>query len=337
LNKRVAVIPGDGIGPEIFAATLKVLNYMNLPIDFVKVESGKKVWEKFGKPLLREDLEIIRGCDALLKGPIETPVGSGTYESVNVTLRKELDLYANVRPFKSVPELALIPNVDMVIVRENTEGMYSGLEYKLAEDVAIGIRVITKRKSERVLRFAFEYALKREKRKVTVVHKGNILKETCGLFIETARKIAENYPTVKYEEMHVDAAAFKIVNSPQDLDVVVTTNLFGDILSDEAAGVTGGLGMAASANVGEKHAMFEAVHGTAPDIAGRGIANPTGLLRASAMMLEYFGFKNEAEKLNKAIMEALKNREARTPDLGGLGNTETFVNEILKNLEKTSV
>jgi len=335
LSKSVAVIPGDGIGPEIFSAAMKILNSMNLPLEFVKVECGRKVWEKFGKPLLEEDLEVIRGCDALLKGPIETPSGSGTYQSVSVTLRKELDLYANVRPFKSVPELALIPNVDMVIIRENTEGLYSGLEYKLAEDVAISLRVITRRKSERIVKFAFEYALKTGRKRVTAVHKANILKETCGLFVETARSVAAKYPTIKYDELHVDAAAYKIVNSPQDLDIIVTTNLFGDILSDEAAGVTGGLGIAASANVGEKMAMFEAVHGTAPDIAGKGIANPTSLLRASVMMLEYLGFKNEAEKLNKAVMEALKNKEARTPDVGGLGNTETFVNEILKILERT--
>jgi len=335
LSKSVAVIPGDGIGPEIFSAAMKILNSMNLPLEFVKVECGRKVWEKFGKPLLEEDLEVIRGCDALLKGPIETPGGSGTYQSVSVTLRKELDLYANVRPFKSVPELALIPNVDIVIIRENTEGLYSGLEYKLAEDVAISLRVITRRKSERIVKFAFEYALKTGRKRVTAVHKANILKETCGLFVETARSVAAKYPTIKYDELHVDAAAYKIVNSPQDLDIIVTTNLFGDILSDEAAGVTGGLGIAASANVGEKMAMFEAVHGTAPDIAGKGIANPTSLLRASVMMLEYLGFKNEAEKLNKAVMEALKNKEARTPDVGGLGNTETFVNEILKILERT--
>ncbi|MEM1539782.1 MAG: isocitrate/isopropylmalate dehydrogenase family protein [Candidatus Bathyarchaeia archaeon] len=337
MNKSVAIIPGDGIGPEIVSATMKILNSMNLPLEFVKVECGRKVWEKFGKPLLEEDLEVIRDCDALLKGPIETPAGSGTYQSVNVTLRKELDLYANLRPFKSVPGLALIPDVDMVIIRENTEGMYSGLEYRLTEDVAVSLRVITGRKSERIVKFAFEYALKTGRRKVTAVHKANILKETCGLFIETARKIAQKYPTIKYDELHVDAAAYKIVNSPHDLDVIVTTNLFGDILSDEAAGVTGGLGIAASANVGEKKAMFEAVHGTASNIAGKGIANPTSLLRASVMMLGYFGFKNEAEKLNKAIMEALKNKEARTPDIGGLGNTDTFVNEILKNLGKTGL
>jgi len=306
---------------------------MNLPIEYVKVECGKNVWKKTGKPMLEEDLNIIRGCNAILKGPIETPSGSGTYKSVNVALRKELDLYANVRPFKSIPEFALIPNVDIVIVRENTEGMYSGLEYKLSDYVAVGLRVITKKKCERILNFAFDYAIKRGRKKVTAVHKANILKETCGLFIETARKVASKYPTLTYDELHVDTAAYKIVNSPKDLDVIVTTNIFGDILSDEAAGVTGGLGMAASANIGEKQAMFEAVHGTAPDIAGKGIANPTGLLKASVMMLEYLDLSKEAYRLNSAITEALKSRKARTPDIGGQGNTETFVKEILKNLK----
>jgi len=332
LSKKVAVIPGDGIGPEIVSATLKVLNEMNLPIEFVKVECGKKVWEKKGKPILEEDLDVIKSCDALLKGPVETPSGKGTYQSVTVTLRKELELYVNIRPFRSIPELALIPSVDIVIIRENTEGLYSGIEYRINDNVAMGLRVITKNKCEKILGFAFDYALRLDREKVTAVHKANILKETCGLFIETAREIASKYPTIKYDELHVDAAAYKLLSSPQDLDIIVTTNMFGDILSDEAAGITGGLGVAASANIGDKYAMFEAVHGTAPDIAGKGIANPAGLFTASAMMLEYEGFKKEATKLHLAVMKALKNKAARTPDVGGHGDTKTFMKEVLKAL-----
>ena len=213
MSKKVAVIPGDGIGPEIVGVTLEVLNKMNLPIEFVKVECGKKVWERKGKPILEEDLDLIKSCDVLLKGPIETPSGKGTYQSVNVTLRKELELYANVRPFRSIPELSLIPNVDIVIIRENTEGLYSGIEYRVDDNVAMGLRVITKNKCEKILGFAFDYALQLDRKKVTAVHKANILKETCGLFIETARKIASRYPTIKYDELHVDAAAYKLLNS----------------------------------------------------------------------------------------------------------------------------
>lgn len=332
MSRKIAVIPGDGIGPEINEATMKVLREMELPFEFVFLECGRKAWEKRGKPISEDDLEVIKSCDVLLKGPVETPSGRGTYRSVNVTLRKKLELYASVRPFRSVNELALIPDVDIIIVRENTEGLYSGIEYRLNDETALGVRVITRKRSRRILNFAFDYALKLNRSKVTVVHKANILKETCGLFLETAREIASNYPMLKYEELHVDAAAYKLVYLPKELDVIVTTNMFGDILSDEAAGITGGLGIAASANIGDKYVMFEAVHGTAPDIAGKGIANPIGLLRAAGMMIEYLGFREEASRLNSAILEALSDKEARTPDVGGNGNTAKFTNKILKAL-----
>lgn len=332
MNRSVAVIHGDGIGPEIVDATLRVLSDMALPVEFVRVEAGRETWKRTGKPISEETLDVIRSCDALLKGPVETPPGRETYRSVTVTIRRELELYANLRPFKSAVGLALVPNVDIVIVRENTEGMYSGIEHRLNENIAVGLRVITTGGCERILRFAFDYAVKQRRRKITAVHKANVLKETCGLFLEVARKIAEKYNAIAYDELHVDAAAYKLVKAPHDLDVIVTTNMFGDILSDEAAGVTGGLGIAASANVGDKHAMFEAVHGTAPDIAGRGIANPAGLLRASAMMLGCLGFREEASRLHSAVMKSLENRSARTPDVGGFGNTCTFTEEVIKAL-----
>jgi len=336
LSKKIAVIPGDGIGPEIVDATLRVLNEMNLPIEFVTVECGKRVWERKGKPIFEEDLDVIKECDALLKGPIETPGGRGTYQSVTVTLRKKLGLYANVRPFRSIPGLALIPNVNLVIIRENTEGLYSGIEHRISDNVAVGLRVITKEKCEKILGFAFNYALRSGRKRVTAVHKANILKETCGLFVETARKVALKHSAIKYDELHVDSAAYRLISCPQDLDVIVTTNMFGDILSDEAAGITGGLGLSASANIGDKYAMFEAVHGTAPDIVGKGIANPAGLLRASAMMLEHEGFEEEAFKLRSAIIVALKNEHARTPDVRGHGNTKSFIEEVLKVLKSNS-
>ena len=334
MAKRVAVIPGDGIGPEIVQATMKVLEAMELPIEFVWIEAGRRVWEETGRPISEEDLETIKTCDAVLKGPIETPVGPGTYRSVTVRIRKELGLYANVRPVRSIEGLSPTEGVNMVIVRENTEGLYSGIEYRLTPDVAVALRLTTREGARRVCRFAFEYARRKGFRKVTAVHKANILKETCGLFLEEFRKASQNYPEITPEEMHVDAAAYRLVVNPRQFEVIVTSNLFGDILSDLAAGLTGSLGVAPSANVGDGHAMFEAVHGTAPDIAGKGIANPAGLMRSAAMMLDYLGFDDEAGLLERAVLEALKNPEVRTPDVGGSGNTETFTSEVLEFIRR---
>ena len=334
MAKRVAVIPGDGIGPEIVHATMRVLEAMVLPIEFVWIEAGRRVWEETGRPISEEDLETIKTCDAILKGPIETPVGPGTYRSVTVRIRKELGLYANVRPVRSIEGLSPTEGVNMVIVRENTEGLYSGVEYRLTPDVAVALRLTTREGARRVCRFAFEYARRRGFRKVTAVHKANILKETCGLFLEEFRKASQQYPEITPEEMHVDAAAYRLVVNPRQFEVIVTSNLFGDILSDLAAGLTGSLGVAPSANVGYGHAMFEAVHGTAPDIAGKGIANPSGLMRAAALMLDYLGFDDEAGLLEQAVLEALRNPEVRTPDVGGRGNTETFTSEVLELIRR---
>jgi len=334
LAKRVAVIPGDGIGPEIVHATMRVLEAMVLPIEFVWIEAGRRVWEETGRPISEEDLETIKTCDAILKGPIETPVGPGTYRSVTVRIRKELGLYANVRPVRSIEGLSPTEGVNMVIVRENTEGLYSGVEYRLTPDVAVAMRLTTREGARRICRFAFEYARRRGFRKVTAVHKANILKETCGLFLEEFRKASQQYPEITPEEMHVDAAAYRLVVNPRRFEVIVTSNLFGDILSDLAAGLTGSLGVAPSANVGYGHAMFEAVHGTAPDIAGKGIANPSGLMRAAALMLDYLGFDDEAGLLEQAVLEALRNPEVRTPDVGGRGNTETFTSEVLELIRR---
>jgi len=334
LAKRVAVIPGDGIGPEIVQATMKVLEAMELPIEFVWIEAGRRVWEETGRPISGEDLETLKTCDTVLKGPIETPVGPGTYRSVTVRIRKELGLYANVRPVRSIEGLSPTEGVNIVIVRENTEGLYSGIEYRLTPDVAVALRLTTREGARKICRFAFEYARRKGFRKVTAVHKANILKETCGLFLEEFRKASQHYPEITPEEMHVDATAYRLVVNPRQFEVIVTSNLFGDILSDLAAGLTGSLGVAPSANVGDRHAMFEAVHGTAPDIAGKGIANPSGIMRAAALMLDYLGFHNEAGLLERAVLEALKNPEARTPDVGGSGNTETFTSEVLELIRR---
>jgi len=331
---KVAVIPGDGIGPEIMSATVKVLDFLKLPFEFVRVNVGRKAWEKRGAAITDEDLDVIKSCDVVLKGPVETPVGRGTYRSVTVTIRKELGLYANVRPFRSIEGLALIPNVDIVLIRENTEGLYSGIEFRIGEDTALGIRVITRQACERILRFAFEYARRNGRKKVTAVHKANILKETCGLFLEVAKEVSTEYSDIAYDHAHVDAVAYDLLKRPERFDVIVTTNLFGDILSDELAGITGSIGVAASANVGDKYAMFEAIHGTAPDIAGKGIANPAGLMLAASMMLNHVGFSREADLLRSAVMRALTMKKVCTPDVGGRGNTDTFTSAVLDELSK---
>ena len=331
--KKVIVIPGDGIGPEILDATLTVLDKLVSDIEFIRVEAGFKVWQEKGYPISDEDLELIKKYRLILKGPIATPVQRGMYKSVNVLIRKTLDLYANVRLFRSIPGISPFENVNMVIVRENTEGLYAGIECKPTNDTAISLRVITRKGSERVIDYAFRYAVQNNRKKVTIIHKANILRETCGLFLEIAREVAKRYPQIEMDEVIVDAAAYKMIKSPEVFDVVVTTNMFGDILSDEVAALVGSLGLVPSMNVGDNGAMFEAVHGTALDIAGKGIANPTGLLLSAALMLRYLGKKREADILEKAVLRTLE--YCRTPDLGGSSTTKIFVENIIKNLEVT--
>mgnify|MGYP000268171432 CR=1 FL=1 len=308
--------------------------YPKVGFDFEVVQAGLKRWEETGVQISDEDVELIKSCRALLKGPTATPTGPGSFRSVAVTLRKSLDLYANVRPFKSREGVDSVhKDVDLVIVRENTEGLYVGTEYRL-EGGAVSLRLITRRGSERIARFAFELARRQHRRKVTVVHKANILKETCGLFREVCLEIAKGYPDVECDEMFVDAAAYAIARRPQTLDVVVTTNLFGDILSDAAAGVTGGLGVAASANIGDRYAMFEPVHGTAAKYAGKGIANPCGAILAAKMMLEWLGEAEAATRLEKAVEQVLKERRRVTPDLGGGSSTMDMAEAIVEKLKE---
>ncbi|MBC7109810.1 MAG: isocitrate/isopropylmalate dehydrogenase family protein [Archaeoglobi archaeon] len=328
--KRIAVISGDGIGREIIPPVSEIVRSI-APIETIEIEAGYEKWKKSGEAISEEDLEVIKGCDAILKGPTATPVGRGTYRSVNVALRKFLDLYANVRPVKSYGRRfgALSDNIDMVIVRENTEGLYSGIEFSVG-DVAQSIKVITRRGSERIIRFAFDFAKREKRRKVTLVHKANILKETCGLFLEVGRGISESYPDVEFEDMIVDAAAMKMVRYPESFDVVVTTNLFGDILSDLALGTVGSIALGGSANIGERGALFEPVHGSAPDIAGKGIANPSGAIISAGMMLKHLGFRDEGERVLKVLEEILSEGKVLTHDLGG--NTTT--GEFLKYFEK---
>jgi len=329
---KIAVITGDGIGPEITEAAMFVLNSTGLQIEFTKVAAGLNAWETYGNQLPDETIRIIKESDACLKGPTQTPPGPGSFKSATVTLRQLLDLYANVRPVKNHPGVPAVHNgVDMIIVRENTEGLYRGLEYNLG-DSAMTIRTITRRGSERIARFAFELARREKRRRVTAVHKANVLKETCGLFRNVSAEVAKTYPEIQFDEMHVDAAAMRIAMKPQDIDVIVTTNLFGDVLSDEAAGVVGGLGFAPSANVGDRYAFFEAIHGTAPKHAGKWDANPAALILSSAMMLKHLGELDVGLRVESAIDAVLAEGKTVTRDVGGSASTMDFAKAVAQKL-----
>jgi isocitrate dehydrogenase (NAD+) len=329
VTREATLIAGDGIGPEIMQATLLVLDALGVKFDWDEEYGGMSAVDKAGTPLPNATLDSIRHTKLALKGPLTTPVGGG-YRSVNVALRQEFDLYANVRPTKTLVPGGRFEGIDLVIVRENTEGMYVGLDhsFRVGDDpraVAQATSVMTREGCRRICRFAFEYAKTQGRRKVTIVHKANILKATSGLFLETAHQVAKEYEgVVAAEDKIVDNTAMQLVTNPQQFDVIVTTNMFGDILSDEAAGLIGGLGLAPGANIGTKAAIFEAVHGSAPDIAGKGVANPTALMLAAAMMLDHVGELEAGRRLRRAIETVIVTDNVRTRDLGGRAATAEF-------------
>jgi isopropylmalate/isohomocitrate dehydrogenase-like protein len=327
---RLAVIPGPGIGGEVVPEAVRLLESTDLTFDCRYFEIGYEVWQKTGSPVPDDVLAGIRETQACLFGATTTPVGVPGYKSAIITLRRALGLYANVRPAKSYPTQKGMKDVDLVIVRENTEGLYSGMEFELA-DSAYSIRVITRKATERITRFAFDLAMKRSK-KVTVVTKANVLRKSDGLFLEASRKVAEDYPEVEVEEAFVDVTAMRLILKPHIFDVIVTSNLFGDILSDEAAGLVGGLGVAPSANIGADYALFEPVHGSAPRLAGKGIANPMAAIMASKMMLDYLGETGWAERVENAIVTVLEEGKVLTPDLGGSSSTTQVTDAIIKAL-----
>ncbi|MCD6113666.1 MAG: isocitrate/isopropylmalate dehydrogenase family protein, partial [Thermoprotei archaeon] len=294
---KVAVIEGDGVGPEIVREAIRLLNEVGFNAEYIKINAGLKYYEETGKTIEDGALDIIRKTHALIKGPIATPLGPGTYRSVNVWLRKQLGLYANVRPFRSYRGISL-KELDIVVIRENTEGAYSGVEEKIPEG-AVTYRIITREATEKIVRFAFEYARKYGRKKVTVVHKANILKESDGLFRNIFFEIAREYPNIESDEVIVDAAAYKLVKRPHLFDVMVTPNLYGDILSDLVAGVVGGLGLCGSAQIGDNYAAFEPVHGTAVTVAGKGIANPIGEIKAASLMLKWLSERHGDGKLRR--------------------------------------
>lgn len=334
MAQTIAVIRGDGIGPEIMDATLRVLDALGVGLGYEFVDAGLAAHARTGELLPQATLDAISKHRVALKGPLTTPVGEG-FSSINVELRKRFDLYANVRPAISFPGTkARYENIDIITVRENTEGAYIGEGQALSADgqTATLTQKITRRGSERIVRYAFELARQAGRRKVTVVHKANILKSTSGLFLKVAREVASGFPDIETNEMIVDNCCMQLVMNPWQFDVIVTTNLFGDILSDLCAGLVGGLGLAPGANIGSEAAIFEAVHGSAPDIAGRGLANPCALLLGAAQMLDHLGQAPAAQRLRAAIRSTIVAKDRATPDLGGAGSTSTFADAIISRL-----
>jgi isocitrate dehydrogenase (NAD+) len=336
MSKTIAVIPGDGIGPEIMAATLHVLDALDCGLTYDTVEAGMIALEKQGDLLPKPTLDAIAKHKVALKGPLTTPVGGG-FTSINVTLRRHFDLYANVRPAISFPGTkARYDNIDIITVRENTEGAYLSEGQTLSEDgeLATSMIRVTRKGCARIVRYAFEMAVKKGRKKVTAVHKANIIKTASGLFLNVAREIAKDFPQIEFNEMIVDNACMQLVMRPEQFDVIVTTNLFGDILSDLCAGLVGGLGLAPGDNIGEHAAIFEAVHGSAPDIASKGVANPCALLLAAADMLDHLGLVEKGTKLRAAIRDTMANdRDNVTPDIGGKGSTQSFGEAIAKRVK----
>lgn len=337
MGVAVTLIPGDGIGPSIATATVRILEAAGAQIDWDVQVAGMSGVAKYGDPMPDATLDSIKRTKLALKGPLETPVGEG-FRSINVALRKTFDLYANVRPAYSIVQGGRYQNLDIVLIRENTEGLYVGIEHyiKIGDDpraAAESVALITRVGSERIARYAFEYAVRHKRKKVTLVHKANILKYSQGLFLDCGRMVARDYAgRVEFEERIVDAMAMNLVLYPERFDVIVTTNLFGDILSDQISGLVGGLGLAPGANVGVHGAIFEAVHGTAPDIAGKGVANPGALILAGCMLLEHIGERERALNVRRALEGVIREGRSVTRDLGGTATTDDFTDAIIARL-----
>jgi isocitrate dehydrogenase (NAD+) len=328
----VVLIPGDGIGPEVTAAAQTVVQAAGANITWVEAAAGLGAAERYGDPLPAETLDLIRRHRVALKGPCTTPVGKG-FRSINVRLRQGLDLYASVRPVRSLPGVAVpYQNVDLVVVRENTEGLYSGLEHIVVPGVVESLRIVTRTAAERIVRFAFELARHGGRRRITFCHKADVLPQSDGLFLDTARAVADDYPFLEFEELHVDALCMQLALDPTRFDVLVMENLFGDVISDLCAGLVGGLGLVPGANIGIRYAVFEAVHGTAPDLAGKGLANPLAVIRSAALLLEHIGQTRAARRIEEAVRRTLQAGRGLTRDLGGSGTTASITEELIANL-----
>ena len=334
MKHKITLIPGDGIGTEITSAVVRIIEAAGVEIEWDSFVAGAEALSRFGDPLPQPVLDSIRQNRVALKGPLTTPVGSG-FASVNVRLRKTLDLYANLRPVRTLPGIKTpFGELDLVVVRENTEDLYSGIEHVVVPGVVESIKIITEKASTRIAKFAFEYARQEGRKKITAIHKANIMKLSDGLFLDCFRKVAADYPDIEADDKIVDNACMQLVMRPQQFDVLLLENLYGDIVSDLAAGLVGGLGIVPGANIGELGAVFEAVHGSAPDIAGMGVANPTAMLQSAVLMLRYLNEREAAELIEKALIYTLATKNVRTRDLGGSAGTIEFTEAVVASMKE---
>lgn len=332
MSYKVTLIPGDGSGPEVIAAAKRVVEATGIAIEWEQAEAGAAMIEKYGTPLPDETIESIRRNGVALKGPVTTPVGTG-FRSVNVAMRKIFDLYANVRPAKTYPGvISRYDNIDLVVVRENTEDLYAGIEHMVGEDAAESIKLITRKGCERIIRYAFDFAVREGRKKVTAVHKANIMKCTDGMFFDIARQIAKEYPQIEFNDSIVDAMCMRLVMHPEDYDVLVCPNLYGDIVSDLCAGLVGGLGLTPSANIGVSGAIFEPIHGSAPDIAGQHKINPTAAILSASLMLAHLGEAKAAADIEQAVTKVISEGKTLTQDMGGTASTEEFADAVISAL-----
>jgi len=336
MKHTITLIPGDGIGPEIIAATVRIIEATGVDIEWETHILGAQAQEKIGTTLPESTIESIKRNKVALKGPQMTPIGKG-FTSVNVGLRKALDLYANVRPIKALPNIPCrYPDLDLVVMRENTEDLYAGLEHVVVPGVVESLKIITEKASTRIAQYAFEFAKDNGRKKVTAVHKANIMKLSDGLFLECFYNVAKNFPDIESDDKIIDNCCMQLVMRPEQFDVLVMENLYGDIVSDLCAGLIGGLGLAPGANIGEQGAVFEAVHGSAPDIAGQGIANPTAILMSGIIMLRHIGEPDAADRVEKAMLEVFADGKTLTRDLGGTAKTNEFARAIVEKLTKST-
>src|SRR3989440_6941004 len=325
---KITLIPGDGIGPEVTQAAVRILEATGLKFEWETFEAGADAYEKYHEYIPRELIESIERTRVGLKGPVTTPIGGG-FASINVQLRKQFELYANFRPIRNLPHIPTrYPDVDLIIVRENTEGLYSGLEHEVVPGVVESLKIITEKASLRIARFAFEYARREGRKRVTAIHKANIMKMSDGLFLNCFREVAKEYPEIEANDLIVDNACMQMVMDPNQFDVLLMENLYGDIMSDLGAGLVGGLGIVPGANIGEEIAVFEAVHGSAPNIAGRGIANPTALIQTAVLMLKHIEERERASRIQSALEKTLAEGKVLTRDLGGRATTLEFTDAI---------
>lgn len=334
MKHTLTLIPGDGIGPEVTDAAVRVIREAGVDIDWRIVELGAEALEKYGTQIPDHAIQSVRETRVALKGPVTTPVGVG-FQSANVLLRKALQLYASLRPVKNVPGIgSCYTGIDLIVIRENTEGLYSGIEHEVVPGVVESLKIITRSASSRIARFAFDYAIRNGRKKITAVHKANIMKKSDGLFLECAREVAASHPEIEYEEMIVDSTCMQLVMNPYRFDMLLMENLYGDILSELCSGLVGGVAVVPGANIGDDAAVFEAVHGSAPDLAGKNVANPTGIILSAVMMLRHIGENDAANRIEQAIFDVLRRGDVRTPDLGGVATTVQMTDAVVQAMGK---